>query len=73
MSFLAPKPPKLPPPAPLPAAPPPPPQPLDPNVTASRTRAKQRATLANRGGTVLTSGLGLNEKATTAKKTVLGA
>ena len=55
-------------PAPLKASP----VPLDPQVTASRTRAKQRATLANRGGTILTSGLGINKKATTAKKTVLG-
>lgn len=73
MSGSPPKPQPLPAlPAPLPA----PPKPLDPAVTASRTRARQRATLANRGGTVKTAGLGLGLKdkdAVTAKKSILGA
>jgi hypothetical protein len=73
MTFLFPKPPK-PPPIPAPPPPlPPPPQPLDPAITIARTRAKQRANLSSRGQTILTSGLGLTDEATTAKKTILGA
>jgi len=67
-------PPKAPAPPPLPPPPPPPPDPQDPNVAAARIKDRQVAALASgRGGTILTSGIGLtNEAGSTAKKTLLG-
>jgi hypothetical protein len=56
----------------LPPALPPLPTPADPEVAASRSRQRQRAGLAGKGGTVKTGGLGLLAPAETARKTVVG-
>lgn len=62
------------PPPPIPA-PPLPPTKQDPAVTQARQRARQQAALAQgRDSTILTSGLGLvDDASSSAKKTVLGA
>ena len=66
--------PSIPSPPPLPPPPPPPPKPLDPAITRARTRDRQQATLAGgRDKTILTSGLGLTDKAVSANKSLLGS
>jgi hypothetical protein len=66
-------------PAPLPTpvapvAPPPPASPVDPEIGKARARKKQQASLAaGRDSTILTSGQGLTDAATSTKKTALGA
>ena len=57
---------------PLPPPLPPPPTAADPEVARARTRQRERAALAGRGGTIKTSGLGLLAPADTARKTVVG-
>jgi len=66
--------PSIPAPPPPPPPPPPLPRPLDPAITRARRKDRQQAALAQgRRGTILTSGLGLTDPATSAKKTLLGS